>query len=176
MLVVALVAGFHPVAGVSVTAALSVAGVAGLAWHRHSEPPATRATGSRQGALHSSGLRVLIGMHAFLGAMFAAVDLATVAFAQEHGDKALAGPLLGLYGLGSAIAGAWYGTRRWRAPHSSHLVIALAATVLGVAPLGFMPDIWWLAVAILARWPGHLRDLDQFLPDRRVGGPGREPD
>jgi len=111
VLVVALVAGFHPVAGVSVTAALSVAGVAGLTWHRHSEPPATRATGSRQGALHSSGLRVLIGMHAFLGAMFAAVDLATVAFAQEHGDKALAGPLLGLYGLGSAIAGAWYGTR-----------------------------------------------------------------
>ena len=38
---------------------------------------------------------------------------------------------LGLYGLGSAAAGVWYGTRRWRAPHASRLIAALAATVLG---------------------------------------------
>ena len=85
-----------------------------------------------------------------LGALFVAVDLATIAFAQHHGDKAAAGPLLGLYGLGSAIAGVWYGTRRWRAPQASRLTVALAATVLGVAPLAFMPGIWPMAAAITA--------------------------
>lgn len=150
VLVVALVTGFHPVAGVLATALLSIAGVAGLTMRRHTEPPpAPRASRVRGGALRCRGLRVLIGMHACLGAMFVAVDLATVAFAQEHGARPLAGALLGSYGLGSAIAGVWYGTRSWRAPHSTRLMAALAATVLGVAPLAFMPGIWWMAVAIL---------------------------
>jgi MFS family permease len=79
-----------------------------------------------------------------------ASDLATIAFAAQHGDKAAAGPLLGLYGLGSAIAGVWYGSRRWRSSHASRLTAALAATVLGAAPLAFMPGIWPMAAAITA--------------------------
>jgi MFS family permease len=86
--------------------------------------------------------------------MFVAVDLATIAFAQHHGDKAMAGPLLGLYGLGSAIAGVWYGTRQWRAAQASRLRLALAATALGVAPLAFMPGIWPMAAAITAAGVG----------------------
>jgi len=148
VLVVALVTDFHPVAGVLVTAVLSVVGVAGLTARRHTEPPATGAPRGRSSALRSPGLRVLIGMHVCLGAVFAAVDLATVAFAQEHGSAPFAGLLLGLYGLGSAIAGVWYGARRWRTSHGSRLVAALAATVLGVVPLAFMPDLVWMGVAI----------------------------
>jgi predicted MFS family arabinose efflux permease len=150
VLVVALVTGLHPVSGVVATALLSVAGVAGLTRRRHTEPPpAARAPHARSSALRCRGLRVLIGMHTCLGAMFVAVDLATIAFATEHGARPLAGLVLGSYGLGSAIAGVWYGTRAWRAPHSTRLVVALAVTVLGVAPLAFMPGIWWMAVAIL---------------------------
>jgi predicted MFS family arabinose efflux permease len=150
VLVVALVSGFHPVTGVLVTLALSVAGVAGLTRQRRTEPPVVAVRQSRGSALRNRGLRVLVGMHACLGAMFAAVDLATVAFAQEHGHGPLAGLLLGLYGLGSAIAGVWYGSRCWRAPHGSRLRAALAATVLGLLPLAFMPGIWPLAIAITA--------------------------
>ena len=131
VLVVALAAGLSPVAGVLITAALSVAGVAGLTRQRRSEPPAAPLTRTYGPALRSPGLRVLIGMTVCLGALFVAVDLATIAFAAHHGAKAAAGPLLGLYGLGSAAAGVWYGTRRWRAPHASRLIAALAATVLG---------------------------------------------
>jgi predicted MFS family arabinose efflux permease len=150
VLVVALAAGISPAAGVLITAALSVAGVAGLTRQWRSEPPAAPVTRSYGPALRSPGLRVLIGMTVCLGALFVAVDLATIAFAAHHGDKAAAGPLLGLYGLGSAVAGVWYGTRRWRAAHASRLIAALAATVLGVAPLAFMPGIWPMAAAITA--------------------------
>jgi hypothetical protein len=174
VLVVALVTRFPPVTGLLVTAALSVAGVAGLARHRRSEPPAVPAARGGAGALRSGGLRVLIGMHVCLGAMFVAVDLATIAFASEHGAEPMAGPVLGLYGLGSAAAGVWYGTRRWRAPHSSRLLPALAATVLGVAPLGFMPGIWWLAPAMLVAGLGiaatlasSYRVAEQVVPATR---------
>ncbi len=154
VLVVALATHFHPIAGVLVTAALSVAGVAGLTRQRRSEPPAAVSSHARGTGLRSRGLRVLIGMHACLGALFVAVDLATIAFAQEHGATPLAGLLLGLYGLGSAIAGVWYGTRRWRVPQSFRVQAALAAMVLGTAPLVLVPDIWWMAIAILVAGAG----------------------
>jgi MFS family permease len=150
VLVVALAASFTPVAGVLVTAALSVAGVAGLTRQRRSEPPGAPRIRALTPVLRSPGLRALAGMHICLGAMFVAVDLATIAFAQHHGGKASAGLLLGLYGLGSAIAGVWYGTRRWRAPQATRLTTALVATVAGVAPLPFMPGIWPMAIAITA--------------------------
>ena len=150
VLIVALAVGVTPVAGVLVTAALSVAGVAGLAGQRRSEPPPAPALRVGGGVLRNRGVRVLIGTHTCLGALFVAVDLATVAFARQHGDPAAAGPLIGLYGLGSAIAGVWYGTRGWRASQATRLTVGLAATVLGVAPLAVMPGIWPMAAAITA--------------------------
>ncbi len=114
VLVVALATGFHPVTGVLVTGALAAAGVAGLTRQRRTEPPAVPAQRGTGSPLRSRGLRVLMAMHVCLGALFSAVDLATIEFAQRHGARPLAGLLLGLYGLGSAIAGVWYGTRQWR--------------------------------------------------------------
>jgi predicted MFS family arabinose efflux permease len=149
VLVVALVTGFRPVSGVLATVVLSVAGVAGLTRQRRSEPPpAATGVSDRRSVLRSRGLRLLIGAQACLGALFAAVDLATIDFARDHGAAGLAGPLLALYGLGSAIAGVWYGARRWRAPHASRLRVAYAATALGAAPLAFAPTVATRAVAI----------------------------
>jgi MFS family permease len=148
VLVVALATEVQPISGVIVTVLLGVVGVAGLTRHRRSEP-AVRTVERRSGSvLRSGGLRVLIGVHICLGALFAAVDLATIAFAQEHGASGLAGPLLALYGLGSAIAGLWYGARHWRVSHRARLRVALAATGLGVGPLAVMPGIAAMAVGI----------------------------
>ena len=55
VLVVALAVGFTPVAGVLVTAALSVAGVLGLTGQRRSEPPAAPVTRAQAPALRSPG-------------------------------------------------------------------------------------------------------------------------
>jgi MFS family permease len=173
VLAVALAAGFTPVAGVLVTAALSVAGVAGLTGQRRTEPPAAPVTRTHGPALRSPALRVLIAMTVCLGAVFVAVDLATIAFAARHGDKAAAGPLLGLYGLGSAIAG-----------------VVVRGPVLAVVPR--LPadrragrhGAGRRAAGVHARHlaegrrhhrgrAGHLRHLGQFLPGRRDGRPGR---
>jgi MFS transporter len=150
ILVAALATGIHPVAGVLATTALSIIGVAGLTAQRRTEPPPAPPAQAGAAALHSARLRLLALMTGCLGAMFVAVDLATIDFAQQHGDKAAAGPLLGLYGLGSAIAGVWYGTRNWRTSQATRLTAALAVTVAGVAPLALMPGIWAMAAAITA--------------------------
>ena len=166
VLVVALASGFRPVAAVLVTAGLSVAGVAGLTRQRHTEPPAALATSAQARPLRSPGLRVLAGLTACLGAMFVAVDLATIAFARHHGDKAMAGPLLGLYGLGQrdrrrvvrnqAVAGspgfpANAGPRRDRSRRRAACLHA-----------------WHLADGRRhhSRGPGYLRHADQFLSHR----------
>ncbi|MDR2983864.1 MAG: MFS transporter, partial [Nocardiopsaceae bacterium] len=148
VLVVALATEVQPVTGVLVTVLFGVAGVIGLARHRRSEP-AVRTVERRSGSvLRSRGLQVLIGVQICLGALFAAVDLATIAFAQEHGASGLAGPLLALYGLGSAIAGVWYGARHWRVSQPARLRVALAATGLGVGPLVVMPGMVAMAAGI----------------------------
>jgi Major Facilitator Superfamily len=148
VLVVALVTGVHPVCGMLATLLLSIAGVAGLTRHRRSEPAVSGVARRSGTVLRSPGLRVLIGVQICLGALFVAVDIATIAFAQEHGASALAGPLLGLYGLGSAIAGVWYGARHWRVSQRARLRAALVATGLGVAPLAIMPGVAALAAGI----------------------------
>jgi Major Facilitator Superfamily len=178
VLVVALASEVQPISGMIVTVLLGVAGVAGLTRHRRSEP-AVRAVEARSGSiLRSAGLRVLIGVQICLGALFAAVDLATIAFAQEHGASGLAGPLLALYGLGSAIAGVWYGARRWGVSHRARLRVALVATGLGVGPLAVMPGIAAMAAGIFVAGLGISATLvssysiaERVLPaDRRTEG------
>ncbi len=148
VLVVTLVTEVQPVSGMLATVVLGLVGVVGLTRHRRSEPAVRTVARGTASVLRNPGLRVLIGVHIFLGALFAAVDIATIAFAQEHGASGLAGPLLALYGLGSAIAGVWYGARHWRSSHRARLRAALAATVLGVGPLAVMPGLAAMAAGI----------------------------
>src|SRR5262245_21088251 len=149
VLVVALVTEVQPIIGMLVTVLLGVVGVIGLSRHQRSEPPVRAIERRSRSVLRNAGLQVLIGVHICLGALFAAVDLATIAFAQEHGASGLAGPLLALYGLGSAMAGVWYGARNWRVSHRARLRVALVATGLGVAPLAVMPGLVAMAAGIL---------------------------
>ncbi len=149
-LVVALATGFRPVTGVLITAALGVAGVAGLTRQRRTEPPTVPARRGAGSVLRSRGLRVLAAMHICLGALFSAVDLATIAFAQQHHARPLAGLLLGLYGLGRAAAGVGVGGRQWKAAEPARLRVALVAVVAGTVPLAFVPGPGWMAVALLA--------------------------
>jgi MFS family permease len=84
----------------------------------------------------------------FLGSMFAAIDLSTVAFATEHGHKPVAGFILGTYALGSAAGGLWYGSRPWRAPLERRFAVTLCCTVAGVAAFWAMPGLLLLDLVV----------------------------
>jgi predicted MFS family arabinose efflux permease len=91
---------------------------------------------------------VLVPVYLFLGAMFVAVDLSTVAFAAHAGHKPLAGLVLGCYALGSGTGGLWYGSRSWRAPASRRLAVTLTLTVAGVCTFWAMPNLLVLTCMI----------------------------
>jgi|SRR5450755_273068 MFS family permease len=167
----------EPAAGVVAAAALCVAGTLALAGQGGTEPavqpdlqragrPAAkpdpgglglRPNGGRYGKrsrrraggrLPAAGLVTLAPAFGFLGSMFAAIDLSTVAFAQQHGHRPLAGFLLGTYALGSATGGIWYGSRSWRAPLERRFAITLCVTVAGVATFWSLPGLRSLALVI----------------------------
>jgi MFS family permease len=99
--------------------------------------------------LAAPGLATLAPAYLFLGAMFAAIDLSTVDFAQVQGHKPLAGFILGTYALGSALGGLWYGSRTWRAPLERRFVVTLAITAAGVATFWMQPSLVSLDLSML---------------------------
>jgi len=157
----------YPAAGVAVAAALCVTGTLLFAAQRRTQPAprprpprrprqpgASRGMRARRRASGPSlialvpSLIALAPVYLFVGSMFATIDLSTVAFAQEHGHKPLAGFILGTYALGSAAGGLWYGSRTWRAPLERRFVVTLCCTVTGVATFWAMPGLLWLAAVI----------------------------
>jgi MFS family permease len=152
VLVTLLATEVYPAAGLAVAAATCVAGSLLLAKQRATEPPAGAAgvgRGDRGHLLPARGLVTLAPMGLFFGAMLAAIDLATVAFAQERGHKPLAGFILGGYALGSAASGLWYGSRTWHASLRRRLTLALSATAAGTATFWAMPGLGILAAVML---------------------------
>jgi MFS family permease len=144
----------QPAAAVITAAALCALGTLALAGQAGTEPapapPAARAARparvrgrGRGGRLPAPGLVTLAPVTALLCAMFAAIDVSTVAFAQQLGHKPLAGLILGTYALGSAAGGLWYGARSWRAPLERRFAVTLCLAAAG-------PATFWAAPGLIA--------------------------
>ena len=101
------------------------------------------------GALASPALLTLLAAVTFMGASFGAIEIATVAHADEHGSAALVGPLLAAWALGSLIGGV--AIARGRAPADPHrrLVAMLGATAVADVLVALAPAPPALAVALL---------------------------
>lgn len=145
----------YPAAGVGAAAVACVTGTLLLARQRRTEPPPRRGAaaarrGGGRGRLAAPGLIALVPVYWFLGAMFATVDLSTVAFTAEHRRLDLAGLVLGTYALGSAAGGLWYGSRPWRAPLERRFALTLGLSAAGVALLPFQPGVGTLFAVIFA--------------------------
>ncbi len=149
VLVMLLATLVHPAAGVALALAAFTVGVPLLLAQRRTEPPALRATTAgpektftqagtaitagasphrRVTVLTSPTMRVLVVTYALLGAVFGAVDVTTVAFADARDQPALAGPVLAIFAFASLLAGLAFGARRWRRP-PHHLLLAATAVL-----------------------------------------------
>ena len=157
--VTVLATQLYPAAGVGTAALCALAGSLWFASQRSTEPPlvtvhaapapsGARVRPARRARLAAPGLVVLIPVYLFLGAMFVAIDLSTVDFAARAGHKPLAGFVLGVYALGSATGGLWYGSRNWHAPASRRFAVTLSLTVAGVCTFWAMPNLLVLAPVI----------------------------
>jgi predicted MFS family arabinose efflux permease len=137
-----------PAAGVVASAALSVIGVVFFTAQRGTEPPAHPRERGQGGVLRTPGLWMFLVVFACNGAMFVVIDIATLAFARQHGGTAMAGPMLSVWGVGSGVSAFWFGARSHRASLHTQFLVSLTAMVAGVAPLAFAPNQWWLMLAL----------------------------
>jgi MFS family permease len=150
LLVGALAAATSPALALVACVALLVGGTAAFALAPSSRRwrPAG-AVRTPAGALASPGLLALLAACACMGASFGAIEIATTAHAEAHGGRALVGPLLAAWALGSLVGGVVVARRPPPADPLRRLVVLLGATALADALVAAAPDPLTLGPALL---------------------------
>jgi MFS family permease len=81
-----------------------------------------------------------------LGALFGAMEVATVAFAGDVGHKALSGVALAAMSFGSLLAGLLTGARTWQTPLVVRFRAGTALLAAGFVVLPFLTSLWTLTL------------------------------
>jgi MFS family permease len=140
---------WFPEAGPMLAALFLAVGAYLLAAQRSTEPPPhPRGPNSRGTALSSRGLRVLVLTFVATGTIFGAMDVATVAFADELGHKAVASLVLATYAAGSCTAGVLFGLFRPKGPAAHRFLLGVSLMAVSMIPPLLVGNLPFLAVAL----------------------------
>ncbi|MEU3217017.1 MFS transporter [Streptomyces sp. NPDC006971] len=146
---IGLSTSWFPEAGPLLAAVFLLVGVVWLTAQRATEPvPHPREQHTGGSAMRSRGLRVLVVTFMATGAIFGAIDVVTVAFAEEQGHKAAASLVLAVYALGSCVAGAVFGLLRPGGKPSTRWLLGVCAMAVSMIPLQLAGSLPFLAVAL----------------------------
>ncbi len=146
---IGLSTAWFPEAGPLLAAVFLTIGVFWLTAQRATEPvPHPRHEHTRGSALSSPGLQVLVATFVAVGAIFGAIDVVTVAFAEEQGHKAAASLVLAVYALGSCLAGAVFGLLHLKGRASTRWLVGVCAMAVSMIPLLLAGNLPLLAVAL----------------------------
>jgi MFS family permease len=145
-LAITLSTGVGAEAGPLTAAILLAVGVLLFAAQRRTEPPVYPQTPRTGGcALRVRGLGLLVLTVTSVGASYGSVEVATLAFADAHHHTAVSGLLLGVYALGSGLAGVVFGSIRPRGAITRRLLVSVCAMAVTMAPLLAAPGLAALA-------------------------------
>lgn len=146
---IGLSTAWFPEAGPLLAACFLAAGVFWLTSQRATEPAPHPREGTGGGtALRSVGLQVLVATFVATGAIFGAVDVVAVAFAEEQGHKAAASAVLAVYALGSCVAGAVFGLLHFAGAAERRWLLGVCAMAVSMIPLLLVGNLPFLAVAL----------------------------
>ncbi|MFJ8942295.1 MFS transporter [Streptomyces sp. NPDC102395] len=140
---------WFPEAGPLLAACFLAIGVFWLTAQRATEPaPHPRARRGGGSALRSPGLQILVATFVATGTIFGAVDVVTVAFAEEEGPKRAASVVLALYAAGSCVAGLVFGLLRPQGPPERRWLLGVFMMAVSMIPLLLVGNLPFLAVAL----------------------------
>lgn len=142
---------FFPSAALIVACAFLVIGCYFLLIQRSTEPapiPGTRGHHGRAGIL-LPGVAAIALVYVFVGGIFGAWEVTTVAFASQHGQPGAAGVLLAVYSLGSLSGGLIFGALVLRASLLRQFLTVLTALAIVTLPLPFMNSLPLLGLGAL---------------------------
>ncbi|MFG3256608.1 MFS transporter [Streptomyces sp. NPDC048172] len=91
------------------------------------------------GALRSPGLLALLCAFFFVGIALGSTALASVAYADDYGDKLISTYLLSAQGGGALVGGVVYGARQWPGVVERRLRILVALLAAGYLPVALVP-------------------------------------
>ncbi|MFD7235728.1 MFS transporter [Streptomyces syringium] len=149
ILSIGLSTAWFPEAGPLLAGCFLAVGVFWLTSLRATEPePHPRDHHGDGSALRSRGLQVLVATFVATGAIFGAVDVVTVAFAEEEGHKAAASVVLAVYALGSCLAGAVFGLLHLKGDPARRWLLGVCAMAVSMIPLQLVGNLPFLAVAL----------------------------
>lgn len=151
IVVTLLATAVDPAAGVGVAVLTGLLGTLALAVQRGTEPPVEPRETSRRNRppLPWRTLLPVLGTAAALGCLFGAAEVVTVAWADEHGSQAYAGPLLALWALGSLVAGVVTGAVRWRHGPARRLRVGAWGMCVAMAPLAVVDSVPVMGLVLL---------------------------
>ncbi|MCH0542263.1 MFS transporter [Streptomyces sp. MUM 203J] len=142
---------WFPEAGPLLSGLFLLAGVWWLTAQRDTEPaphPVRRNAGGRSSALRSPGLQVLVAAFTATGVIFGAVDVVTLAFAEEAGHKAASSLALAVYALGSCLAGVVFGLTPLKGDPARRWLVGVCAMAVSMIPLQLAGNLPLLAGAL----------------------------
>lgn len=148
-LVTFLSTAWAPQAGLVMAVVVGTAGALALAVQRRTEPPAhPRSLSTVRAALPWALLVPLTVGAVALGSLFGALEVATVAFADDAGRKALSGLMLGAFALGSLVAGVAAGAMTWHRGPLERARLGMGLLAVGTVSLPFLPGLAVLTLAL----------------------------
>ncbi|MFK4108617.1 MFS transporter [Streptomyces sp. NPDC002176] len=146
---IGLSTAWFPEAGPLLAACCLAVGVFWLTAQRATEPvPHPREHHGAGSALRSPGLQVLVAASVATGTIFGAIDVVTVAFADERGHKGAASVVLALYAAGSCAAGLVFGLLRVSGPPQRRWLLGTGAMAMSMIPLLLVGNLALLAAAL----------------------------
>lgn len=151
VIVTVLAASINEILGILAVIVFALVGGVWLASLRGTQPDARgsfRVDASTE-EMASGWLGILVLGAVCLGALFGSTEVGTVAFAQEHGHRALAGPLLAIWATGSFIAGLITGSVQWTTSPLRRYRLGALAMACVMLPLPFVHSLLMLGAVLL---------------------------
>lgn len=145
-----LVTSVSPYAGISVAILLSIIGGFSFLALRSTEPPAVGRPekGTRRESIVSANLALVALTFIAMGVIFGSTDVATVAYTRQVEKEGLAGVLLGIFALGSLIAGLLYGARHFSSPTWKRFVVGAVALAVSSSFFSLVNTLWLLGIVM----------------------------
>lgn len=141
---------FAPQSGLVVAITAGTLGAAALAVQRRTEPPAHPPDPLSGRAPMPWPLLVPLATGAIaLGSLFGALEVATVALAEDQGRKAVSGLMLAAFAFGSLVAGVWAGAVSFRRPPLTRARLGMSLLAVGTLALPFLPGLLAVTAALL---------------------------
>lgn len=161
--------------GLGVALLLLVTGSTALFSQRATEPPPHPADASHATmVIRLPGMLVILLVSVCLGAIFGAVEVTAVAFAEARDAAAGAGVILALYAAGSMAGGLAYGIVTWRTPLRRRFLLGAVAMAATLVPLPFVDTFLGLGplallagVAIAPTMIANVALVQQIVPTAR---------